>query len=109
MCVNDSWHHSNGENQTFLHTSPVVVYAPLLSIKPHFLLTKLNLHLKFDYFSFQLVNLSKEGEHIFQKQIIEYARLLVSPMEASYENVCVCVQICILDRVQRKFQRTMIL
>ena len=30
------------------HTSPVVVYAPLLSIKPQFLLTKLNSQLKFD-------------------------------------------------------------
>ena len=28
MCVNDSWHHSNGENQKVLHTSPIVVYDP---------------------------------------------------------------------------------
>ena len=37
-----------GKIQKFYTHPPVVVYAPLLSIKPQFLLTKLNLHLKFD-------------------------------------------------------------
>ena len=30
-----------GKNQHCLHTTPIVVYAPLLNIKPHFILTKL--------------------------------------------------------------------
>ena len=37
-----------GKIKTKINTSPVVVYAPLLSIKSQFLLTKLYLDLKFD-------------------------------------------------------------
>ena len=91
MCMNDTY--SNGENQKKLRTSPIIVYAPLMNMNPHFLLTKLNLHLKFNQISFQLVNLSKQGKTYFSEA--NNGRCPVTLSKHSYSRLKPLMRMCV--------------
>ena len=90
------------------------MYVPLLYMKPQFLLTKVNLHLKSDEFSIKLIYQKYEA-HDFQKEIMGCARLPRaynhipdwSPLQECVcvihglscsrftQLVCVCVCVCL--------------
>ena len=89
MCVNDGWHHSNGENpKKKLHTSPIIVYAPLLNIHVNWIYILNSIFISIRQF---IKTRKKKNQQIMEYTQLPWANTPIPDWSLLRECVCVCV------------------